>query len=127
MKIEWKTVLIGVIMTFVLMFIFGFATGIFLLGFFGFIIAIIYVGYAVGEDFKTGALHGGLVGLIVIIIAESMIILIGKSIEGDLLSNVTIYYLLKAILVTTIVGAIGGLFGSVIKINKPSQEDKKIS
>ncbi|MFA0834002.1 MAG: DUF5518 domain-containing protein [Methanobacterium formicicum] len=127
MKIEWKTVLIGVIMTFVLMFIFGFATGIFLLGFFGFIIAIIYVGYAVGKDFKTGALHGGLVGLIVIIIAESMIILIGKSIEGDLLSNVTIYYLLKAILVTTIVGAIGGLFGSVIKINKPSQEDKKIS
>jgi hypothetical protein len=67
MKIEWKKVITGVILAFILLLVFAFATVNPSFGFFGFAIAIMYVGYVVGGDLKNGAVHGALTGMVFII------------------------------------------------------------
>lgn len=125
MRIEWKKVITGVILAFILLLVFAFATVNPSFGFFGFAIAIMYVGYAVGGDLKNGVVHGALTGMVFIIICMTILMFANGYLEGV---NLTAYYLLAMVIGGFIVSAGCGLVGSLFyhKINKKSEDNMKI-
>jgi hypothetical protein len=124
MKIEWKKVIIGVILSIILVFGIGLATFGSVFGFLGFVIAIMYVGYSVGGDLKNGAVHGALIGLILVVMAESFVVLV-NSFWG--VFNLTVNYLLFGGVMICIFGAGCGLLGSLIRLLRSSEEDTQIN
>lgn len=125
MKIEWKKVIIGVVLAFILLLIFAFATVNPSFGFFGFAIAIMYVGYAVGGDLKNGLLHGALTGVVSIIICMSILMFASGYLEGV---NFTTYSLLTLVIGGFIISAGCGLVGSLFYhyTNKESEDNVNI-
>jgi hypothetical protein len=121
MKIEWKKVITGVVLAFILLLVFAFATVNPSFGFFGFAIAIMYVGYAVGGDLKNGVVHGALTGMVFIIICMSILMFASGYLEWV---NLTAYYLLTMVIGGFIVSAGCGLVGSLFyhNINKKSED-----
>jgi hypothetical protein len=115
MKIEWKTLIIGVIAALILAYIIPLFAGLGEIGaFIGFVIATVYVGYAVGADFKNGALNGMLVGIIISIISEIQVLTYnGAFLVG--LTNEMISYLVYVVIFYAIAGSITGFIGSLIK------------
>ncbi len=57
MDIDWKTVIIGLVLAIVLGLILGTILGEWG-GTIGYLLATIYVGYTVGGDYMNGAIHG---------------------------------------------------------------------
>nr|WP_319374507.1 DUF5518 domain-containing protein [uncultured Methanobacterium sp.] len=108
--IHWKTLIFGIVVTAFL----GF-----LLGLIGIIIATLCVGYSVDKNYKNGAIHGGLTG----IIGGSIVLIIGNILNIITLSNhsiseymfPTITGTLISIIIFGLIGAICGAIGALLK------------
>lgn len=108
--IHWKALILGILVTAFL----GF-----LLGLIGIIIATLCVGYSVDRDYKNGAFHGGLSG----VIGGSIVLIIGNILKIITLSNHSIseYMLpiitgtLISIIIFGLIGAICGAIGAFLK------------
>ncbi|MFA0834000.1 MAG: DUF5518 domain-containing protein [Methanobacterium formicicum] len=119
MKIEWKKVITGVILAIILMFIIALVTVSTLFGFFGFVIAIMYVGYSVGGDLKNGIVNGTVSGMIFIIIAMSFLVFV----SGYMGINLTANYILSGVTGGLIVSVGCSLLGSLIRMLRSSESD----
>jgi hypothetical protein len=120
-KLEWKPIIYGILLTFLLSTLFGLiGSGEYLIGF---LMATIYVGYNISGNYKNGAIHGIIVGGIVEVILSIIgIILMLQLLEYGVAKFGVITALSPLIksFATTIVaglliGAIGGLIGAFIK------------
>jgi len=108
--IHWKTLIFGIVVTAFL----GF-----LLGLIGIIIATLCVGYSVNKNYKNGAIHGGLAG----IIGGIIVLVIGNIPKIITLSNHSnseyIFPLITGTLISIIIfgliSAICGVIGAYLK------------
>ncbi len=85
-------------------------------GLIAFLLATIYIGYTVGGDYINGAVHGGLICAIITLILGILTVI---SI-GDL---VVVNMLVIWVITNFIIGAIGGIIGSLIKRSRSSKEN----
>ena len=122
MDIDWKTLVFGVIIGLLLLFILPILTGSLAI-ILALILATIYVGYSIKGNFKNGAFNGAILGVIlaIILFIVSNIILkafIGNSIDPAivLLGLIAYFSIFGAI------GAIGGMIGMFIKRIRSSTE-----
>jgi hypothetical protein len=100
--VRWNTVLIGVVIAIILGFLLRLVSpsGAFI----GFLIATIYVGYMIGGDYLNGAVNGALVGIVAAIVLF-ILALIGFGVASGL----------PDIIILTVIGAIGGVIGVLIR------------
>ncbi len=113
--INWKVIVIGVILAIILSIFFGAGGGI--IGFLGMLIAGIAVGYMVDVNMKNGAIHGAITGVITGIILTVVTIILSLVISGSMgaaLGLSAIAELIVSIIIFTILGAIGGVIGAII-------------
>lgn len=115
MYINWKTVIIGLIITIILSAIIPKG------GIFALILATIYVGYAIGGNYRNGAINGAIVGVILSIIAGILTDYIsGILFEG--FSFIIVFLFVIGAITYGIIGAIGGIIGIFIKKRRTSTE-----
>jgi hypothetical protein len=108
--IHWKTLIFGIVVTAFL----GF-----LLGLIGIVIATLCVGYSVDKNYKNGAIHGGLSG----IIGGIIVLVISNILKIITLSNPSnseymipiITGTLTSIIIFGLIGAICGAIGAFLK------------
>lgn len=100
--LKWTPITIGVIASLIL--------GI-LLNIFGILFATVYVGYSVNITNQNGAIHGGLVGLIVGVLTIIFVFITGLS--GD--PFVMIPETISTSIIGIVLGAIGGIIGFSIR------------
>jgi hypothetical protein len=89
----------------------------------GYLLGTIYVGYAVGGDYKNAAIHGALAAFLVTIfgpISIDLSILLTSAITQRTIEIITLdaslfVYLLKIIVINVIIGLIGGALGFLLK------------
>lgn len=108
-RINWWTLTIGIVVTVFL----GF-----LLGLIGFIIATTIIGYSVGGDYKNGAIHGALAGIIggfIVIIIGNILKLI---VSPGHISLLMIAGTLLGVIIYAIAGVVCGAIGALIKDKK---------
>lgn len=112
--IKWNAVIIGLIIAVVL----GLILHTFLIpgwgGLIAFIIAGLYVGYASSGGFKNSAINGAVVGVIIGIISAIIATFFGFS-AGLIVAGTGILRFIAVIMIVTIVCAICGGIGAVIK------------
>jgi len=117
MNIKWKTVIIGIIIAIMLMFILEFLIGN---GesTFSIILAAIFVGYWIGGNYNVGAINGAIMGVIIAILNEIALysvlwIYVGGF--GSFGNPLSFIILAMTIISLGIFGAIGGVIGIFIK------------
>lgn len=122
--INWRTVLIGIILAVILDFIFA------LVGFTAFIgdaVVGIYVGYVVSGGYRNGANHGAIVGAIagtiftIINLIQADPVYLQALIGGEI--GIFGFVILLSIIFDGICGAIGGVIGASIKGSSSSKEN----
>lgn len=87
----------------------------------GLLLATIYVGFSVSGNYTNGTIHGALVGTMGAIIAGILSIMGFKALLGIVEAAVGLDIIIL-IIVWTIVGAIGGTIGVIIKELGASKE-----
>jgi hypothetical protein len=112
MIIDQKNIIIGVIVAFILLLVFGLfipVIGIYL----ALIIAGILTGYRVNNSIKTGMMHGAIIGVLSGIAIITVLFLINgaNSSVAGLLIILAMWYIGTFI----ITGLVGGALGSLIK------------
>ncbi|MEG3225547.1 MAG: hypothetical protein BME94_08605 [Methanobacteriales archaeon Met13] len=110
--IDQKSVIIGVILGMVLLFVLGYAIPSFS-GFTALILAGILVGYLANQDLKNGAIHGALVGLFTA--ALTMLILILRTGGSQKIAGLLLILALITSGSYIILAMVGGLLGSMIR------------
>jgi hypothetical protein len=120
MKINWKVVIIGLLILLTLEIIRYTVFGAFG-GIIEYLLATIYVGYAVGGDYRNGAVHGALLGIIFVMISEILLIVLIRGLIEEFIVMIVFLTLFRAISFG-IIGLIGGIIGTFIKKSKSSQE-----
>jgi hypothetical protein len=113
MDIDWKTIIIGIVIAIVLGWIFNFIMGG--LGYLAYLLATIYVGYTVGGDWMNGAIHGALVGVVAALVFGIIAVIGLGAIFGAGAAALGILAILIAIIIDAIIGAIGGAIGVLVK------------
>ena len=119
MDIDWKTLVIGVIIGLIFLFILPPLTrglGVTITLILATILATIYVGYSIRGNFKNGAFNGAIVGVILAIILWIVTNIITNSFISDSIDPAIV--LLGLIIYFSIfggIGAIGSIIGSFIK------------
>lgn len=112
-KLQWKpTILIGLILPVVLGFIN--TLGLYL----GTLLATIYVGSRVDGSYENGIIHGIIVGIISSLILYSIIVVLSGVAYGFATAIAFILLTLTEIIITGLIGAIGGLMGILISKRK---------
>jgi hypothetical protein len=116
--VDWKNILIGVVLTIVL----G-LTGI-ISSYAAPIIAAIYIGYVVGKDYKNGAIYGVEIGIIAAVVLSIVNVTMAYitysalyALSADIILNMLANALVQNIIVFGIGGAIGGATGVAMKEN----------
>lgn len=116
MNIKWKIVVIGLVLALIsqiILSMFFRSLG----GFIGYFLATICVGYAVGEDYWTAAIHGAIVSIIISIF-DGILLLIHTGILVGV--EFTLFIVLFGIIIDGIIGALGGVTGFFIKQSRSS-------
>ena len=116
--INWKNIIIGLVLAIILGNLLSMVTG--LSSYIGFLLATIYVGYAVGGDYTNGAINGALVGVIAAIIV-GIIVMITSGVLAEGFTFILPVLLLMGAVVYGIVGAVGGIIGIFIKERRSSK------
>jgi hypothetical protein len=88
----------------------------------GLLLATIYVGFSVSGNYTNGTIHGALVGTIGAIIAGILSIMGFKALLGIIEAVVGLDIIIMLIIIWTIVGAVGGTIGVIIKESGVSKE-----
>jgi hypothetical protein len=117
-EVDWKPVLIGLIIAVLIGTILGILTswGDLL----GYLVGSIFVGYSVAGNYKVGAFHGMIVG----VFAAAVVLLLSLLGWGGLYATYVVAaggmaivtVLIFAIILGVIVGAVGGIIGVYIKV-----------
>ena len=127
MNINWKILIIGLILAIILSKIIGF-TGLilgstagiwwnFIGQVIGYILATIYVGYTVGGDYINGGIYGAFICVIGGIIGGILSIIIYSAVFGAFEVTIgSVIGLIPDAILYGIVGSIGGIIGTIIKI-----------
>lgn len=109
--INWKIIIIGLVSAKILSFVLGIVLGLWsILGYF---LAMVYVGYVVGGDYRNGAVHGAIVGVMLGIF--NLLILIYNGVFASGFSFLLISLILGVLIFNSIIGAIVGVLGVFIK------------
>ncbi len=119
MNTNWKTLAIGVIIGLILMFIFPSFVGnlTFILTP---LLATIYVGYAIRDNFNNSVFNGAIVSVILAIFIWIVSDIILKASNGAIDSAINLIYL---IIYFSIFGAFGSTIGNFIKERKSSSKN----
>jgi hypothetical protein len=121
--INWRIVLIGIIPTVMLYFIFVFAG---FTSYIGDIVVGIGVGYVVSGGYRNGANHGAIVGAIAGTIFTIIEFIQVNPVYIQTIGNevvVFVFLILFSIITDGIFGAIGGVIGASIKGSSSSKEN----
>lgn len=118
--INWKVVILGFILAVILALLLGISVGT-IGSYLGVVIAGIIIGYMVNGDIKNGAVHGTIAGIIGGIILSILLIAIVLYIGGTLELLIALgglIIIILTIIIWGILGAIGGVIGSWIKLRR---------
>ncbi|MBI5680956.1 MAG: DUF5518 domain-containing protein [Methanobacterium sp.] len=106
--IKWKAVILGFILTVIFALILNH-----FMGEYGSYISILaasaIVGYMVNQNYVNGAIHGVMIGVLGGIVGIIILLLVG----GYLIIKAEILIILMKIAIDIVLGAIGGVFGSI--------------
>ena len=116
--ISWKNIIIGLVLAIILGNLLSMVTA--LSSYIGFLLATIYVGYAVEGDYKNGAVNGALVGVIAAIII-GIITMVTSGVLAEGFTFILPVLLLIGAVVYGIIGAVGGIIGIFIKEMRSSK------
>jgi hypothetical protein len=121
--INWRTVLIGIILAVILAVIFSLVFTAYI----GYAVVGIYVGYVVSGGYKNGATHGVIVGVISGIIFTTINFIQADPVYLQALIGGEVglfgFAVLLSIIFDGICGAIGGVIGASIKGSSSSNEN----